>query len=62
MANSPAEVMDATRVANELLADTKKRAERFTRASGRQPMLAAGLVHNDLASTTYLRMKQSRSA
>jgi methylenetetrahydrofolate dehydrogenase (NADP+)/methenyltetrahydrofolate cyclohydrolase len=62
MANSPAEVMDATRVANELLADTKQRAERFTRASGRQPMLAAGLVGNDLASTTYLRMKQSRSA
>ena len=53
--------MDGSRLAQEILAGTAKRAADFTERTGRQPRLAAVLVGDDPASATYVQMKRNRS-
>ena len=55
-----ATVMDGTAVANQLLRDTKRRADDFEHEYGRRPVLATVLVGDDPASHTYVRMKTNR--
>ena len=56
----PAQLMDGSRVAEELLTKVAARAAGFERKSGRKPSLAAVLVGSDPASLTYVRMKTTR--
>jgi hypothetical protein len=43
----PAQIMDGTSVAESLLADTKRKAQRFADRTGRRPVLATVLVGGD---------------
>ena len=56
----PAVIIDGTRVANQLLAQTRRRAAQVETAIGRKPCLATVLVGDDPASHTYVRMKTNR--
>jgi methylenetetrahydrofolate dehydrogenase (NADP+) / methenyltetrahydrofolate cyclohydrolase len=57
-----ATIMDGRRVAQDLLAETAKRAAEVLRSRGRKPCLATVLVGDDPASRTYVRMKINRCA
>ncbi|HEY7145621.1 MAG TPA: tetrahydrofolate dehydrogenase/cyclohydrolase catalytic domain-containing protein [Streptosporangiaceae bacterium] len=57
----PATLMDGTRLAREIVADSAGRAAALTAATGITPCLATVLVGDDPASVTYVRMKQNRS-
>jgi methylenetetrahydrofolate dehydrogenase (NADP+) / methenyltetrahydrofolate cyclohydrolase len=56
----PATIIDGVRVADSILADTRRRAAEFENTSGRKPCLATVLVGDDPASHTYVRMKTNR--
>ncbi|WP_395309211.1 tetrahydrofolate dehydrogenase/cyclohydrolase catalytic domain-containing protein [Mycobacterium sp. AMU20-3851] len=56
----PAVIIDGTRVANDLLAQTRQPAVQVESAIGRRPCLATVLVGEDPASHTYVRMKANR--
>lgn len=56
----PAELMDGTAVAQQILEETATRAAAFEREHGRAPALATVLVGDDPASHTYVRMKVNR--
>jgi methylenetetrahydrofolate dehydrogenase (NADP+)/methenyltetrahydrofolate cyclohydrolase len=56
----PAELMDGTAVAQQILEETATRAAAFERQHGRAPALATVLVGDDPASHTYVRMKVNR--
>lgn len=58
----PAIVMDGTAVAARWCTTTERRAAAVTDELGRRPCLATVLVGDDLASQTYVRMKQRRCA
>jgi methylenetetrahydrofolate dehydrogenase (NADP+) / methenyltetrahydrofolate cyclohydrolase len=58
----PADLMNGTVLAAELLAGTADRAAAFEQRHGRKPCLAAVLVGTDPASVTYVRMKGNRAA
>jgi len=56
----PAELMDGTAVAQQVLQRTAARVAEFERQHGRAPALATVLVGDDPASHTYVRMKVNR--
>lgn len=56
----PAELMDGTAVAQQILQTTATRAAAFERRYGRAPALTTVLVGDDPASHTYVRMKVNR--
>ena len=53
-------LMDGASLAQRLLNETARRADRFGARAGRSPCLAAVLVGADPASVTYVTMKQAR--
>ncbi|KRD08699.1 bifunctional 5,10-methylene-tetrahydrofolate dehydrogenase/5,10-methylene-tetrahydrofolate cyclohydrolase [Mycobacterium sp. Root265] len=55
-----ANIIDGVRVANDILADTRRKAVEFEHAAGRKACLATVLVGDDPASHTYVRMKINR--
>ncbi|GAC67054.1 bifunctional 5,10-methylenetetrahydrofolate dehydrogenase/5,10-methenyltetrahydrofolate cyclohydrolase [Gordonia soli] len=57
-----AQLMDGTRLAQQLHAETRRRADAVTLNRGHRPCLATVLVGDDPASATYVRMKQRRCA
>ncbi len=61
MADRPgAQFMDGAALSRSILESCRLRATSFFERVGRQPCLAAVLVGNDLASITYVKMKQAR--
>ena len=56
----PATIIDGVRVADAILANTRRRAAEFENKSGRKACLATVLVGDDPASHTYVRMKTNR--
>ena len=56
----PAELMNGSAVAQQILHTTSTRAAAFERQHGRSPALATVLVGDDPASHTYVRMKVDR--
>lgn len=56
----PAELMNGSAVAQQILHTTATRAAAFERQHGRSPALATVLVGDDPASHTYVRMKVDR--
>lgn len=56
----PAELMNGTAVAQQILDATATRAAAFERQHGRAPALATVLIGGDPASHTYVRMKVNR--
>jgi len=57
-----AELIDGTRLAAQIAADTAARAVRFAEQAGAPPVLATVLVGEDPGSVSYVRMKRSRAA
>jgi methylenetetrahydrofolate dehydrogenase (NADP+)/methenyltetrahydrofolate cyclohydrolase len=57
-----ATLMDGTKLAQNLLAETAARSLEFAHRYGRPPCLATVLVGDDPASHTYVRMKVNRCA
>ncbi|MCZ0730920.1 bifunctional 5,10-methylenetetrahydrofolate dehydrogenase/5,10-methenyltetrahydrofolate cyclohydrolase [Mycolicibacterium iranicum] len=55
-----ATIIDGTRVAKDLLAQTRQRAMQVETTIGRKPCLATVLIGDDPASHTYVRMKTNR--
>jgi methylenetetrahydrofolate dehydrogenase (NADP+)/methenyltetrahydrofolate cyclohydrolase len=58
----PAELMDGTGLARQIVSDATKRAAELRSATGVTPCLATVIVGDDPASVTYVRMKENRSA
>lgn len=58
----PAQIMDGTAVAEDLLSQTHAGAVDFRTRTHRQPCLATVLVGDDPASHTYVKMKRNRCA
>jgi len=56
----PAIIIDGVRVANAILAETRRQAANIEKMLGRRPCLATVLVGDDPASHTYVRMKTNR--
>ncbi|MFF4791690.1 bifunctional 5,10-methylenetetrahydrofolate dehydrogenase/5,10-methenyltetrahydrofolate cyclohydrolase [Streptomyces sp. NPDC001276] len=57
---SQARPMDGTALARRVVEETARKAAALTERTGTAPCLATVLVGEDLASVTYVRMKQNR--